>query len=132
MAKHVVMHSVFNKDGKNVLMNLHQWGQNTLTGEELQKFDAAFEYWNYTQSLLPALGYTKIDLITEVITKENGEQEEIEVGSQSEFPTNCVIDLNLQDTFNTELLIPFEIDQYYDKMGQDPDIVVFNRLIRTE
>ena len=132
MAKHLVMHSVFNKDGKNVIMSLYDWGASTFTGEELEKFNEAYEYWEYTQSLLPALGLVKIELITEVITKEDGEQEEIEVGVKSEFPTNCVEQLNLYDTFDTELLIPLAINQYYDKMGQDPNIVVFNRLIRTE
>ena len=132
MAKHTMMHSIVQKDGKNVLMSLHDWGVNTLTGQELEKFLLDMEEWMNKQSLLPAIGYTKIELITEVITKEDGDTEEIEVGVKSEFPTNCMDELNLWGLFDPDLLIPFVVNEYFDKMSQDPNVVVFNRLIRTE
>jgi hypothetical protein len=132
MAKHLMMHSIFQRDGKNVIMNLSEWGTQTLQGEELEKFVQDMNYWDAKQALLPSIGYTKITLITEEITNEDGEKEEIEVGVTSEFATNCMDELDLWETFDPEKLYPFVIDEYFDKMSQDPTIVVFNRIQRTE
>lgn len=107
-----LLHSVLRKDDKNYAVNLNDWGNLTLQGDELAQF--RLDIIELTTHLNNAIsnGDLIVTPINETITTQSGQTISILVG----------FDFSQTDNYVRPQL---EID-WYQKMSQDPNIIRFN------